>query len=144
MFTETIQQYWALFIAAGLGAGVGLFVAARLYGDSARGRLGRSARDLRRQYVELVQSADRVGRAEKRLEKLTKRADSVRPRRMDEARAALDDAQALLRIVEDKVLVAENRVRKLIVEEYPPKRQERLRERYLRRPERDGRPFSFG
>lgn len=144
MFVVSFQQHWALFVAAGLGAGIGLFVAIRLYGDSARGRLGRRVRELRQQYTELVQAANRVQRAEKRLEKLGRRADSVKPRRMQEARVALEDAQALARIVEDRVLIAENQVRKLIVEEFPPKRQEALRDRFLRRPEFDGRPFRFG
>lgn len=144
MVTESLIRYWALAAAGVLGAGIGLFVTARLHSESVRGKLRSRAKELRQLYADLVKAARRVSRAEKRLEKLRRRADSVKPRRLKEADGAFQDARALQRIVEDKVLIAENHVRKLIVEEFPPKRQERLRERYLKRPERDGRPFSFG
>jgi hypothetical protein len=41
------------------------------------------------------------------------------------------------------VLIAENHVRKIIVEEFPPRLHERLRERYLPGEGADSRPFSF-
>jgi hypothetical protein len=68
----------------------------------------------------------------------------VKPKTLDKAKQALDDADALLRTVRDKVLVAETRVRTIIVEEYAPKRQEALRRRYLRQPELDdGQPATL-
>lgn len=144
MAIEILVRHWALVIAAVLAAVIALFLVVRFYSDSVPGRLRNNVRELRQQYGELVRAANRVDRAERRLEKLERRAESVKPRRMQAAHGALEDARALQRIVEDKVMIAENRVRKLIVEEYSPKRQGMLRDRYLRRPERDGRPFSFG
>jgi hypothetical protein len=41
------------------------------------------------------------------------------------------------------VLIAENHVRKIIVEEFPPNRHERMRSRYLPGEREDGRPFTF-
>ena len=55
----------------------------------------------------------------------------------------MQDAEALLKIASDQVLIAENHVRKIIVEEFPPKHHERLRRRYLPGEGDDGKPFSF-
>ena len=55
----------------------------------------------------------------------------MKPRRLEEAAGAVQDAEALLKIAGDKVLIAENHVRRIIVEEFPPKHHERMRSRYL-------------
>ena len=49
----------------------------------------------------------------------------------------------LLKIAADQVLIAENHVRKIIVEEFPPNRHERMRGRFLPGEREDGKPFSF-
>jgi hypothetical protein len=67
----------------------------------------------------------------------------VKPVRLQEARDAVQDAGALLKIAEDQVLIAENHVRKIIVEEFPPNRHERMRSRYLPGEREDGKPFTF-
>ena len=86
----------------------------------------------------------RVGdRAKARLEGLAGRSESVKPVRLQEARDALQDAEALLKIARDHVLIAENHVRKIIVEEFPPKHHERLRRRCLPGEDDDSKPFSF-
>lgn len=142
MFSD-IQQYWALLAGAVLASAVAVFVAFRVYTDSARGRLRAEVRALRKCYRERDRAARRRDAAEKQLERLSGRRDSVKPRRIDEAREARDDAVALLRIAQDRALVAETRVRTILVEEYVPKRQEALRRRYLRAPETDGRPATL-
>ena len=48
--------------------------------------------------------------------------------------ARLDDFEAR---------AAENHVRKIIVEEFPPKRHDRMRGKYLPGEREDGKPFSF-
>jgi hypothetical protein len=58
-------------------------------------------------------------------------------------REAVQDAEALLKIADDQVLIAENHVRKIIVEEFPPQRHDRMRSKYLPGDRRDARPFSF-
>ena len=65
------------------------------------------------------------------------------PMLVQEARDALQDARALQKIADDRLLVAENQVRRIIVEEFPPIKQLRLRRRYLPADVRDPRPFSF-
>ena len=82
-------------------------------------------------------------RLSSRLEGLEARAGSVQPRRLREAAEAVQDAEALLKIARDQVLIAENHVRKIIVEEFPPKRHDRMRSKYLPGELDDGKPFSF-
>jgi hypothetical protein len=67
----------------------------------------------------------------------------VKPSRLQAAREAVLDAEALLKIAHDQVLIAENRVRKIIVEEFPPKHHGRMRSRYLPGEREDGKPFTF-
>ena len=82
-------------------------------------------------------------RARSRLESLARRSESVKPSRLQAAQEAVQDAEALLKIASDQVLIAENQVRKIIVEEFPPKRHERMRRRYLPGDAEDGKPFTF-
>ena len=55
----------------------------------------------------------------------------------------MQDAEALLKIATDQVLIAQNHVRRIIVEEYPPKKHEKMRNKYLRQVDDKGLPFSF-
>jgi len=55
----------------------------------------------------------------------------------------VEDAKMLAKIANDKVLIAENHVRRVIHEEYPPVKQERLRKKYLPAQAADKRRFSF-
>ena len=57
-------------------------------------------------------------------------------------REAVEDARALAKIAHDQLLVAENMLRKVIVEEFPPRRHEPLRRRYLRSDEERSRPYA--
>ena len=139
-----LTRNWALIGAGVIGTGIAVFVLWRSYVDSAPGRLRSKVRELRGRYADLVTAGKRVRRAQRRLESLRGRGESVKPRRITEAGGELEDAQALLKIAQDQVLIAENHVRKVIVEEFPPKRQEALRTRYLTRPTDQGKPFIFG
>ena len=62
---------------------------------------------------------------------------------MSEAKEALQDALALEKIADDKAQVTANQVRRVIFEEFPPTRHEKLRRKYLPEDVRDNRPFSF-
>lgn len=143
MAVEFVTRNWALVLASILLTAIGLFVLFRLYSDSARGQLGARVRALRARYREVDKARHAVARAETRVEGLGRRAASVKPRHLEEAREALEDARALLKIAADQVLIAENHVRKVILEEFPPKRQEALGNRYLRSADGQGKPFTF-
>ena len=143
MNLDALTPYWAPVIASVIGVGVILFVAWRLYQQSARGRLHAATATLRRRERDADKVARRVAKAESELDRLRRRADSVKPRRLSEVESELADALALQKIRDDLVLVGQNQLRQIIVEEFPPQRQKALRERYLRPPDDKTRPFSF-
>ena len=140
---EFALRNWALFAASVVGIAIVLFLLYRLFMDSARGQLLRTTRSLRECRLEAARAAAAVDRAERKLEKLRARADSVKPRHGAEAREALEDARALCKIADDQVLIAENHVRKVILEEFPPKRHAILRARYLPEQDDGNKPFTF-
>ena len=131
MTIELIREYWALLAASVLAVALLLFVGSRVWQDSAGGRLRAARRDYER-----CRRARWVGqrRAETRARKLAglrERADDISPRRIDDASEDYEDARALLKIADDQVLVAAARLRSIIVSEYPPRRHDALRRRYL-------------
>jgi hypothetical protein len=138
-----VQQHWALLGASVLGLAVLLFAVWRAWLDSSAGRLRAARRRLvgkRREAARCLRAGER---ARSRLESLARRSESVKPSRLQAAQEAVQDAEALLKIASDQVLIAENQVRKIIVEEFPPKRHERMRRRYLPGDAEDGKPFTF-
>lgn len=131
MDAELLQQHWGPFVAAALLIIVTILVGVNLWRRSRAGQLRLRLRGLRKWLRERDSALRRVRRAERRFEYLSARHANVRPRRLQEAEDELKDARALLQIAQDQVLVAANHVRRVIVEEYPPTRHERLRRRYL-------------
>ena len=132
MNLDAFTPYWAPLIASVIGVGVMLFVAWRLYQQSARGRLHAGTATLRRRERDADKVARRVAKAESELDRLRRRADSVTPRRLSEVESELADALALQKIRDDLVLVAQNQLRQIIVEEFPPRQHEDLRQKLLR------------
>ncbi len=55
----------------------------------------------------------------------------------------LEDARALQKIAADRVLIARNQVREIIVHEYPPKRHTAMRSKYLSQDEADPKPITM-
>ena len=143
MTLAQLQQHWALVGASVLGTAVLLFVLWRAWLDSPRGRLAAARRHLQAALGTARKQQKKAQSLANRLDHLEATSDSVKPVRLREAAEAVQDAEALLKIATDQVLIAENRVRKIIVEEFPPKRHEHMRSRYLSEERADGRPFSF-
>lgn len=143
MNLEEFKQYWALVVASVLAIVILLFVLFRLYQDSARGRLNAKVRELRKSGRKAEDAAKAVSKAEAKLTRLQRRAQSVKPRYIEEASGLLSDAHALKKIADDRVLIARNHVRKIILEEFPPKRHESMREKLLPDTARDERPFTI-
>jgi hypothetical protein len=140
---DFLQQHWALLIASIVGTAVLLFAGWRAWLDSPRGRLRTARRHLRDKRVAALRQHKALQRLSSTLDRLERRADSVTPRRLREAAEAVQDAEALLKIAGDQVLVAENHVRKIIVDEFPPRHHERMRSRYLPGDRQEGKPFTF-
>ena len=143
MTIDFVARHWSLVIASVLFTAIALFVLFRIYTDSARGQLGERVRALRERYQDVDKAEKAVLRAERKVTALGAKSASVKPRHLDEAGEALEDARALAKIAADQVLIAENHVRKVIVEEFPPEQQEALRARYLRQTDPEGKPFTF-
>ena len=140
---DLITRNWSLVAAGVLAVPILLFLGFRVFTDSGRGQLGIKVRALAGRYRDADKAKKKVLKAKKRLKRLQRKTDSVKPRHLQEATEAFEDAQSLLKIADDQVLIAENHVRKIIVEEYPPRRQQALRDKYLRRPEDRSKPFTF-
>jgi len=131
MTIEYLMQNWALVVASILGTAVLFIVLFRVFQDSAQGRLQANVRQLRNRERAAQTAARAVEKATARLEQLRSKADAVKPRHAEEAKKTLGDARELQKIVDSQVLVARNNVRTLILEEYPPKRHEAMRNKYL-------------
>ncbi len=140
---ELLKSNWALLVAVGIGLIIVLVVLLQLIRRSAWGQL----RETRRTLAEARQDEARTLRAVEKAERIARRlheqAETTKPRHVQEAKEVLEDARMLAKIANDKVLVAENHVRRVIHEEYPPVQQERLRKKYLPEQAPDKRPFSF-
>jgi hypothetical protein len=143
MDPELLKSNWALLAAVGIGLIIALIVLSQLIRRSAWGQLRETRRTLaeaRQGAARALQAVEKAARIAKRLHE---RAEHTKPRHVQEANEVLEDARMLAKIANDKVLIAENHVRRVIHEEYPPVKQERLRKKYLPEQAADKRPFSF-
>lgn len=143
MDAEWLRSHWALGAAAVAVGLVAVALLVRTAAASGPARLFACRRRLARERRGLRRAARAVVRAEHRLRGLLSRAERIKPRLIDEAKGALEDARALERIARDRVQVAENHVRRVILEEFAPARQAKLRVKYLPERPADRRPFSF-
>lgn len=128
---QLVTQNWALVAASVLGLAILLFVLYRLYEASARGRLSAHVAVLRQHKTEVAQAEMRLAKASEQLSRLRSKSDTIKPRLLSEAEEAVQDAQSLHQIAADQVLRAQKLVRDVILEEFPPKRQDGLRTKYL-------------
>jgi biopolymer transport protein ExbB/TolQ len=143
MESEFLVRHWGLLAASVLLVAVALNIAVLLWQRSASGQLRHALSAMQEQRQVAAKAADATDKAEARLDRLRQSLDKVRPSHLQEARDGLQDARALQKIADDKLLVAENQLRRIIHEEFPPVKQHKLRIRYLPSDLRDPRPFSF-
>jgi uncharacterized membrane protein YcjF (UPF0283 family) len=138
-----LKSNWALIVAAILATIIVVILIVQLLRRSAGGQLRATLRDLEKARQEEAKALKTVKKAERIVARLQEKAERAKPRHLQEAQEALGDARALAKIANDKLMVAENHVRRVIHEEYPPVKQEKLRQKYLPEPARDKKPFSF-
>ncbi len=143
MTSELLQQNWALLVAGVISVVVTAVVLQRLFQQSSMGQLQARVRSHRAAQKTRSSAERRVEKRKQKVKMLMSRADDVRPADLESARGALKDAEALLKIADDKLLVEANQLRKVIFEQFPPRRHEALRAQYLPDDVADGRPFSF-
>jgi hypothetical protein len=127
-----LQQHWALLVASVLVLGITLFVIFRVLQDSRRGRLAKALEHLREREKALAAATRGVAKARLQVEKLRQRGDAVPPGKLLAAKDALQEAVDTERLLGEQVLVVRNAARTVILEDYPPKRHEAMRRKYLR------------
>ena len=140
---NVVKSNWAPLVAAVVGVLVALIVVYQLIRRSAWGQLRETLGTLAAARQDEAKALKAVDRAERIAKRLHEQAERVKPRHVRESKEALEDARALAKIANDRVLIAENHVRRVIHDEYPPVKQERLREKHLPEQAPDRRPFSF-
>jgi hypothetical protein len=136
-------DHWALVAAVAAGGVAFIALCVVLFRRSARGQLRARIRSHRKARKAYRASLRTVSRAEAQLERLRQRAGRTKPRVLEAAKDAVTDARALAKIADDRQMVTANQVRKIIFEEFPPSRHEKLRLRHLPEDVQDERPFSF-
>lgn len=143
MNTELLRDNWALAFAAAVALVILLLVLLRALSGSAAAQLRQARKLLALQRRRLRKAEAAAAQAGHRVQALKARAEKVKPRVLQEAIGKTADAEALARIARDNVLIAEQRLRQIIHEEFAPAKQARLRARYLPESPPDKRPFSF-
>jgi uncharacterized protein YlxW (UPF0749 family) len=143
MTLESMQSDWAVWLALGAIVIAIVVLLPKLLKMTSRSKLKRVVADMKVARKDLRRLVRKVQRAEKKVRKLAARADRVKPRILQEAKEALEDAEALAKILHDKVMVTENHVRRVIHDEFPPAAHERMRKKHLPQDLEDKRPFSF-
>jgi len=143
MNTAMLTDNWALWVAAIPGVVVVLSVAYLLLRQGAQGKLRQVVKAERSALHDLNNARNRTQKSEDRVRKLLEKSDNVKPRILQEAKDALADARALQKIADDKAQIATNHVRRVIFDEFPPSRHDKLRAKYLPGDVKQNRPFSF-
>lgn len=143
MSREIFMQHWPLLIAFGLIAAVALQVLSYGVAKSASGQLRRALSEKLVQARLARKARTTTGKVEAKLDAMLKKSEKVKPSALQKCKDTLQDARALQKIAEDKLLIAENHVRRVIHEEFPPVKQEKLRARHLPDISVERRPFSF-
>ena len=140
---ESLQSNWAIWLALALLLLVALMITPELLRRTSRSKLSRVFAGVNEARKELRKSTRAVQKVEKKYRKLLTRSERVKPRKLQKAKEAAEDGRALVKILKDKVIVAETHVHRIIYDEFPPKKHEQLREKYLPQDIIDERPFSF-
>ena len=138
-----IRENWALVAAVILIAIVAVAVSTHLYRRSARGQLRARISEVAAKRRDLEKATRSTQRAKQRLQNMAQKSDKTRPSSLQEAKDATADAGSLQKIAHDQVLIAENHLRRVIHEEYAPRKHQAMRERYLPSDRTDKKPFSF-
>lgn len=131
MDTDGLANNWALILAAVPALIAAVLILRFMLGRTANGQLRSVLKGHRDAQKKLAEARKLSHKTSARVEKLTVKAGRTKPRVLQEAREAAEDAQSLEKIAGDQVQITANHVRRVIHEEFPPVRQEKLREKYL-------------
>jgi len=138
-----LKSNWALAAAAVIGLIIVVLIVIQLIKRSAGGQLRQTMRALTKARQDEAKAMKAVEKAEHIARRLHDNVDRAKPRHVQEAKEALQDARTLAKIANDQILIAENHVRRVIVEEFSPVKHEAMRQKYLPDAARDKKPFTF-
>ena len=110
---------------------------------NSRGRLNRQRRELRHRHYQTRQAQEVLERASRKLARLSARANDVKPVQLQLAKDRVEDLTTMLGHARDKVLVAENHVRRILLDEYPPAKQQQMLDRFVSVSDNRALPFRF-
>jgi len=131
MNADMLTNNWALIFAVVPALIVVVVVLRYLIGRTGSGQLQQVVSGYRESLKEWKKAQIVTQKKVARIEKLKSKAERTIPRLLEEAREAEEDARSLEKIAHDRVLVAATHVRRVIHDEFPPIRQEKLRNKYL-------------
>ena len=131
MDTTSINEYVLLLIGLGIFLGISAGVILPNILPTPRGRLNRQSRELRHCLYQLRHAEKLAAKADRTYAKMKQQADRVQPNKLREAEAMTVDRKTMLGHAEDKVMAAQNHVRNVVLNEYPPVYQESLLRKYL-------------
>ena len=125
-------EYALLLIGLGILLVVSVTVILPNILPTPRGRLNRKRRELRHRNYELQQAEKLAKKTRRSYEKLKNRAQQVKPNQLRRAQLVAEDSKTMLGHARENVVVAENRLRKTVLDEYAPVYHENLLRKYLR------------
>jgi hypothetical protein len=131
MNIEALTSNWALIFAAVPALIAVILVLRFVLGRTASGQLRKMLKDHRVAQKRLAKARKLSQKTIARVEKLASREGQTKPRILQEAREAAEDARSLEKIADDQMQITANHVRRVIHEEFPPVRQEKLSKKYL-------------
>ena len=131
MDATSINEYVLLLIGLGIFLGISVGVILPNILPTPRGRLNRQSRELRHRLYELQQAEKLAEKANRTFAKMKQQADRVQPNKLREAEIMAEDRKTMLGHAKDKVMAAQNHVRNVVLNEYPPVYQESLLRKYL-------------
>jgi len=131
MDVTSANEYALLLIGLGIFLGISVGVILPNIIPTPRGRLNRQSRELRHRLYELQQAEKLSEKANRAYSKMKQQSDRVQPNKLREAEVMAEDRKTMLGHAKDKVMAAQNHVRNVVLNEYPPVYQESLLKKYL-------------
>jgi hypothetical protein len=130
MDSVPFAEFALLYLGIGIFLVVAIAVILPNIMPTPRGRLNRQRRELRHSLYERQQAERGSAKAARELVKLQARAQDVQPKLLREAEGRAQDMQIMFGRANDKVLVAENHVRRILLDEFPPATHQQLLKKY--------------
>ena len=131
MDMSSINENVLLLVGLGIFLGISVGVILPNILPTPRGRLNRQSRELRHVRYELQQAEKLAKKANRTYAKLKQQSERVKPDMLRKAEVMAEDRKIMLKHAKDKVMAAQNHVRNVVLNEYPPVYQESLLRKYL-------------